>query len=63
VIHGLPMSPAPSAVSPSTSGSGGPALLAGEGLPEFTAITPDQVREHIPALLSELHGALAAIEA
>ena len=63
VIHGLPMSPAPSAVSPSTSGSSGPALLAGEGLPEFTAITPDQVSEHIPALLSELHEALAAIEA
>ena len=56
------MTQAPSAVSPNTFVSGRPALLAGEGLPAFAAITPDQVIEHIPGLLSELHGALGAIE-
>jgi oligopeptidase A len=55
------MTQSPSAVSPN-SVSGRPALLVGEGLPEFTAITPDQVIDHIPGLLSELHGALGAIE-
>jgi len=42
--------------------SAGPALLVGEGLPRFEAITPDQVRGHLPGLLAELEGKLAAIE-
>ncbi len=33
-----------------------PALLAGEGLPHFEAITPDQVSEHMPELLPQLAG-------
>ena len=57
------MNPASSAVNPVGSGSGIAALLAGEGLPEFAAITPDQVREHIPVLLADLNTSLGAIEA
>jgi len=57
------MTPASSAVNPDGSVSGFPALLAGEGLPEFSAITPDQVREHIPVLLEDLNTSLGAIEA
>ena len=40
-----------------------PALLAGEGLPRFEAITPDQVSEHIPELLQQLGEELDGIEA
>ncbi len=40
-----------------------PALLAGEGLPRFEAITPDQVRAHIPELLGELEAELDRLEA
>ncbi|MCP9929558.1 M3 family metallopeptidase [Cyanobium sp. AMD-g] len=39
-----------------------PALLAGEGLPRFEAITPDQVRAHIPELLSGLQAELDRLE-
>ena len=57
------MTQAPSTVNPDGSVSGMPALLAGEGLPEFAAITPDQVKEHIPVLLEDLNTSLGAIEA
>ena len=40
-----------------------PALLAGEGLPRFEAITPDQVTAHIPELLSGLQAGLDQVEA
>jgi oligopeptidase A len=40
-----------------------PALLAGEGLPRFEAITPEQVSEHIPELLRQLGDELDGIEA
>ncbi|PSB38582.1 M3 family metallopeptidase [Aphanothece minutissima] len=40
-----------------------PALLAGEGLPRFEAITPDQVVTHIPALLNTLQAELDRLEA
>ena len=40
-----------------------PALLAGEGLPRFEAITPDQIQAHIPELLSQLESELAHLEA
>ena len=40
-----------------------PALLAGEGLPTFEAITPDQVTSHIPELLSQLEIELDQLEA
>ncbi len=40
-----------------------PALLAGEGLPRFEAITPDQVRAHIPELLNALQAELDRVEA
>ena len=56
------MTQTPSAVSPDLSLSAIPALLAGEGLPEFAAITPDQVKKHIPVLLEDLHTSLGAIE-
>jgi oligopeptidase A len=56
------MTQAPTAVSPELSLSAIPALLAGEGLPEFAAMTPDQVKKHIPALLEDLHTSLGAIE-
>jgi oligopeptidase A len=39
-----------------------PALLAGEGLPRFEAITPDQVRVHIPELLNGLQAELERVE-
>ncbi len=38
-------------------------LLAGEGLPPFEAITPEQVRQAIPLLLEQLNGELSALEA
>ena len=40
-----------------------PALLVGGGLPDFEAISPDQVRAHIPGLLADLEAELGAIEA
>ena len=40
-----------------------PPLLAGEGLPRFEAITPDQVESHIPELLHQLEAELASLEA
>jgi oligopeptidase A len=39
-----------------------PALLAGEGIPAFEAITPDQVDRHIPELLAQLEAELDRIE-
>ncbi|MBW4531364.1 MAG: M3 family metallopeptidase [Aphanothece saxicola GSE-SYN-MK-01-06B] len=39
-----------------------PALLVGEGLPRFEAITPDQVRAHIPELLRGLEAELDRVE-
>ncbi|MEB3305675.1 MAG: M3 family metallopeptidase, partial [Cyanobacteriota bacterium] len=39
-----------------------PALLVGEGLPQFLAITPDQIQLHIPELLAELDGQLSRLE-
>jgi len=38
-------------------------LLVGQGLPAFDAITPEQVGEAIPALLSDLNESLSALEA
>ena len=38
-------------------------LLAGQGLPQFDAITPEQVDQGIPALLDALNGELSALEA
>jgi oligopeptidase A len=40
-----------------------PALLAGEGLPEFAAITPDQIERHIPELLRQLEAEREVLEA
>ncbi|MFY7695224.1 MAG: M3 family peptidase, partial [Cyanobium sp.] len=40
-----------------------PALLAGEGLPRFEAITPDQIETHIPELLSQLEAERHTLEA
>jgi oligopeptidase A len=40
-----------------------PALLAGEGLPEFAAITPDQIEQHIPELLRQLEAEREVLEA
>jgi oligopeptidase A len=40
-----------------------PALLVGEGLPTFEAITPDQVTSHIPELLGQLETELDQLEA
>jgi oligopeptidase A len=37
-------------------------LLAGQGLPNFGAITPDQVEQAIPHLLAELNGELTELE-
>ena len=37
-------------------------LLAGQGLPDFGAITPDQVEQAIPHLLAELNGELTELE-
>ena len=39
-----------------------PALLAGEGLPDFAAITPEQVDLHIPELIAALEGELETLE-
>ncbi|MEB3333157.1 MAG: M3 family metallopeptidase, partial [Synechococcaceae cyanobacterium] len=39
-----------------------PPLLQGEGLPPFEAITPEQVRDHIPELLEDLERELAGLE-
>ena len=39
-----------------------PALLVGEGLPQFEAITPDQIDRHIPALLVRLGQELDELE-
>jgi len=39
-----------------------PPLLRGEGLPDFAAITPEQVRQQIPALLEELNADLGELE-
>ena len=38
-------------------------LLVGQGLPPFEAITPEQVEQAIPALLSDLNESLSALEA
>jgi oligopeptidase A len=38
-------------------------LLAGQGLPQFDAITPEQVDQGIPALLEALNSELSALEA
>ncbi|MFN9644625.1 MAG: M3 family metallopeptidase [Cyanobacteriota bacterium] len=40
-----------------------PALLAGEGLPAFEAITPDQIERHIPELLQQLEAERESLEA
>ena len=40
-----------------------PPLLAGLGLPQFGAITAEQVEQAIPLLLEELHAQLTALEA
>ena len=48
--------------SPSTPVSALP-LLAGEGLPDFLAITPEQVDQAIPQLLADLSAELDALEA
>ncbi len=56
--------------STSATGSAAPAapaagivpLLIGAGLPPFEAITPEQVRAHIPGLLAELEQDLKALE-
>ncbi|MFZ0409232.1 MAG: M3 family metallopeptidase [Cyanobium sp.] len=40
-----------------------PALLAGEGLPQFEQITPEQVSQHIPELMAALESELSALEA
>ena len=39
-----------------------PALLLGEGLPPFEAITAEQVRAHIPELMGQLQAELSALE-
>ncbi len=39
-----------------------PALLAGQGLPLFERITPEQVSQHIPELMAELEAELSALE-
>ncbi len=39
------------------------ALLVGEGLPDYAAITPDQVSMHMPGLLAELDQQLDRLEA
>ena len=40
-----------------------PALLAGEGLPRFEAISPDQIEQHIPELLQQLEAERTSLEA
>ena len=39
-----------------------PALLKGRGLPDYTAITPDQVSAEIPGLLEALEADFAGLE-
>jgi len=39
-----------------------PALLKGEGLPRFEAITPDQVDQHMPELMAQLEAELGTVE-
>jgi len=39
-----------------------PEILRGEGLPNFEAITPEAVSEHIPQLIQELDAELTALE-
>ncbi|MCT0218347.1 M3 family metallopeptidase [Synechococcus sp. CS-1329] len=39
-----------------------PPLLVGEGLPEFSAISPEQVRQQIPVLLEDLNTGLSELE-
>ncbi|MEB3321521.1 MAG: M3 family metallopeptidase [Synechococcaceae cyanobacterium] len=46
----------------STTLEASPALLQGEGLPRFEAITPDQVDRHMPELMAQLEAQLAALE-
>ena len=40
-----------------------PEILRGEGLPQFEAITPEAVREHIPGLMDSLEDQLGSLEA
>ena len=40
-----------------------PEILRGEGLPQFEAITPEAVREHIPGLMEYLEAELGSLEA
>ena len=39
-----------------------PAILKGAGLPDYQAITPEQVNSHIPRLLKDLEDAFSALE-
>ena len=39
-----------------------PAILLGEGLPPFEAITAEQVKAHIPGLMDQLQAELSALE-
>ncbi len=39
-----------------------PALLKGEGIPDYAAITPDQIQEQIPGLLQSLNNQLNQLE-
>ena len=55
---GMPLSTS----STSESNPGALPLLAGHGLPDFAAITTDQVEQAIPHLLAELHGELTELE-
>ena len=48
--------------SSSESNPGALPLLTGQGLPDFAAITPEQVEQGIPHLLAELHGELTELE-
>jgi len=51
------------APAPASSADASPSpLLVGEGLPQFNAITPDQVDRAIPQLLAELGAELDALE-
>ena len=51
------------APAPASSAEASPSpLLVGEGLPQFNAITPDQVDRAIPQLLAELGAELDALE-
>lgn len=39
-----------------------PAILKGAGLPDYQAITPEQVNSHIPGLLKDLEDAFSSLE-